>query len=326
MRSGVQVSLSLLNNQPLTGIYPVGGFLFATQFAKHIDRIDLLELTGVRSPIFSINLNEPLTFSPWTSMKFLKPPKDLLEKPMPLTTCSQSGLTTPNQCYVPVIKLCESNSILLARGGQCFRFFQGVDKVINKSQAAFDSKKYNLSAKLISYVLAVEPDNKQARQIKANALRQMAYTTRSGIQTRDFLLTNALHLEGKIDMNQAPKFLAFGSVSTNSIMASVPGSSIKQLETLVDPEKCKGLNEVIELTFSDLQKTWDIHVRSGVVEVSESLISNPSIKLKVSRLLWAELISGSLTLEEFTSNNLVEIQGDQNNFKAAFSSFDNIKN
>ena len=25
--------------------------------------------------------------------------------------------------YVPVIKLCESNSILLARGGQCFRFF-----------------------------------------------------------------------------------------------------------------------------------------------------------------------------------------------------------
>ena len=25
--------------------------------------------------------------------------------------------------YVPVIKLCESNSILLARGGQCFRFY-----------------------------------------------------------------------------------------------------------------------------------------------------------------------------------------------------------
>ena len=43
---------------------------------------------------------------------------------MPLTTCSQSGLTISNQCYVPVSKLCELNSILLTRGGQCFRFFQ----------------------------------------------------------------------------------------------------------------------------------------------------------------------------------------------------------
>ena len=54
---------------------------------------------------------------------------------------------------------------------------------------------------------------------------------------------------------------------------------------MVDPEKCKGLNEVIEITFSDLQKAWDIHVRSGVIEVSEALLSNPSIKLKVSRQL-----------------------------------------
>ena len=46
-----------------------------------------------------------------------------MEKPMPLTTCGQSWLTISNKCYVPVIKLCKSNTILLARGGQCFRFF-----------------------------------------------------------------------------------------------------------------------------------------------------------------------------------------------------------
>ena len=36
-------------------------------------------------------------------------------------------------------------------------------------------------------------------QPKADALRSMAQATLTGIQTRNFLLTHALHLEGKLD-------------------------------------------------------------------------------------------------------------------------------
>jgi len=77
----------------------------------------------------------------------------------------------------------------------------GMDKLNAKAKSAFAEKKYNLSAKLLSYAIAAKPENKEAKQLKADALRQMAYTTKSGIQVRYFMLTEALHLEGELDWN-----------------------------------------------------------------------------------------------------------------------------
>ncbi|MBW2624267.1 MAG: MBL fold metallo-hydrolase, partial [Deltaproteobacteria bacterium] len=88
--------------------------------------------------------------------------------------------------------------------------FGGAKKVVSRAKQAFDEKKYNLTAKLLSYVLFVESENKAARQLKADALRAMAQTTRSGIQTRNFLLTHALHLEEKLDWTKPPKINFLG--------------------------------------------------------------------------------------------------------------------
>ncbi len=47
----------------------------------------------------------------------------------------------------------------------------GVDKFIAKAKSAFAEKNYNLSAKLLSYAIAAEPENQEAKQLKADALR-----------------------------------------------------------------------------------------------------------------------------------------------------------
>lgn len=85
----------------------------------------------------------------------------------------------------------------------------GAEKLVAAAEKASTEKKYNLAVKLYSIVLDGEPENETAKQGMAAALRQMAYTTRAGIQTRSYLLTHALHLEGKLDMNKPPKFLFF---------------------------------------------------------------------------------------------------------------------
>jgi|GEM_PF-1510716 len=200
----------------------------------------------------------------------------------------------------------------------------GIDNVIKKAQDASNEKKYNLSVKLFSYVLAVEPDNQKAKQMKADDLRQMAYTTKSGIQTRNFLLTTALHLEGELDMYEQPAFKIFGAATVDKIMASAPGSSIKELEVKIDPAKSSDMEKVIKVTFSDTKQSWAIHIRQGVAEVLEYKDGKVDAGLTLPRKEWASLSMGELTLSEALAHDNVTIDGDEADLKAVLGVFDNI--
>ena len=186
-------------------------------------------------------------------------------------------------------------------------------------------QKYNLAVKLYSIVIDGEPDNKTAKQGMADALRQMAYATRAGIQTRSYLLTHALHLEGKLDMNEPPSFLFFGAASVAEIMASPAGSSVKALETQLDANEVADIEENIVVTFTDLNESWTIHVRRGVVEVTEGSEPEAIATLELSREDWAKLAIGEGTLEESVAAGTSQIKGDDGMLYTVLGAFDNIE-
>ena len=199
----------------------------------------------------------------------------------------------------------------------------GANKFIAAAKNAFEDKKYNLTVKLYSIVLDGEPENKTAKQGMADALRQMAYTTRSGIQTRSYLLTHALHLEGKVDMNKPPKFLFFGSSSVAEIMASQAGSSIKALEIQLDPNKVSDVEKVVAVTFTDLDKSWSIHIRRGAIEVTEGA-DKTDATLQIKRETWAKLATGEVSLKQLVSSGQAKIKGNKDTAYKVLGAFDTI--
>ncbi len=199
----------------------------------------------------------------------------------------------------------------------------GAGKLNAAAKNAFADKKYNLSAKLYSIVLDGEPENKIAKQGMADALRQMAYTTRSGIQTRSYLLTHALHLEGKLDMNKPPKFFFFGSASVAEIMAGPAGNSVKALEFQLDPNKVSDVEKVVAVTFTDLDKSWSIHIRKGAIEVTEGIVKADAT-LQLKREAWADLAIGKTSLKQLVSSDQANIKGNKNTAYKVLGAFDNI--
>jgi alkyl sulfatase BDS1-like metallo-beta-lactamase superfamily hydrolase len=199
----------------------------------------------------------------------------------------------------------------------------GADKLMAAAKNAFADKKYNLSVKLYSIVVDGESENKTAKQGMADGLRQMAYTTRTGIQTRSYLLTHALHLEGKLDMNKPPKFLFFGSASVAEIMASQPDISIKALEIQLDPNKVSDLEKVVAVTFTDLDKSWSIHIRKGAIEVTEGLVKADATLL-LKRETWAKLAIGETSLKQLVSSGQAKIKGSKGTAYKVLGAFDNI--
>jgi len=201
----------------------------------------------------------------------------------------------------------------------------GSAALVTAAEKAFAEKKYNLAVKLYSIVIDGEPDNKTAKQGMADALRQMAYATRAGIQTRSYLLTHALHLEGKLDMNEPPSFLFFGAASVAEIMASPAGSSVKALESQLDANEVADIEENIVVTFTDLNESWTIHVRRGVVEVTEGSEPEAIATLELSREDWAKLAIGEGTLEESVAAGTSQIKGDDGMLYTVLGAFDNIE-
>jgi alkyl sulfatase BDS1-like metallo-beta-lactamase superfamily hydrolase len=200
----------------------------------------------------------------------------------------------------------------------------GTNKVVAKAASAFAERKYNLTAKLLSYVLAVEPDNPEAKQLKADALRQMAYTTKSGIQARNYLLTHALHVEGKLDWKKPPPVLLFGESTVDSILAADPIDTLKMLEIHIDPIKSANIDRVIEIKFNDLDRSWALHVRRGVAEVNEDVPDNTDATIELPYRTFALIMTGETTLPNEIETGIANITGNLEAVHEVIGSFDKI--
>jgi alkyl sulfatase BDS1-like metallo-beta-lactamase superfamily hydrolase len=200
----------------------------------------------------------------------------------------------------------------------------GMDPFIAKAKSAFAEKKYNLSAKLLSYAIAAEPENQKIKQLKADALRQMAYTTQSGIQVRSYMLTEALHLEGKLDWNEPPAMLFFGEPTVDAILASDPLSTLKMLEINIDPIKSAEVSRVIEIKLTDVNKSWALHVRRGVAEVSENVPEQVDATIEIPFRTFAEIMTGDTTLPKEIEAGTAKVEGSQEAVTEVIGSFDKV--
>ncbi len=73
----------------------------------------------------------------------------------------------------------------------------GIKKVVSRAEKAHKNGEYQWSAQLATY--AIRSGSEDAKQVKANALRSMAQKATAS-NTRNWMLTHALVLEGKLEL------------------------------------------------------------------------------------------------------------------------------
>ena len=190
--------------------------------------------------------------------------------------------------------------------------FGGSGAVIKRAQQAFEEKKYNLTAKLMSLVLTADPDNQVARQLKADALRQMAQTTPTGVQSRSYLLTEALHLEGELNRYApAQGGRGFPPPNIESLMSMPIEAFIRLLEYRLDADKSQNLDVEVRLNFKDRGRTYGIAVRRGAVEFLEHSTVNAALDLELTYRKWIEIILCMTSLSDAIEQGQVKVQGNR---------------
>ncbi len=195
----------------------------------------------------------------------------------------------------------------------------GKAKVVAAARAALDAKEYAWGTQLVQYVYLLDPRDKEARQLKADLLRQMAYRTTGSI-ARAFLISEALALEGKVAI---PRLVP----PSPEIIAQSPDTFVDFFRVRIDPKKAQDTDRVVQFVFTDKEnKAVALHVRRGVVEyipVPADYFRKPDYVVELDSKSWAALYLSSTDLQKAVAAGKVKFaKGGQKELAGVFDLFD----
>tara|TARA_B100000700_G_C15034154_1_gene851968 strand:- start:789 stop:2528 length:1740 start_codon:yes stop_codon:yes gene_type:complete len=153
------------------------------------------------------------------------------------------------------------------------------------------------------------------REKLAGVLRKIGQRTTS-TNVRNWCLTRALELEGKLDMNR----FRTHRFSERQVLSQPTEAFVHALRLILDPEKSNGIDIRIGWRFDDAS-TAGLHIRNGVAVPTDGADSTATLVINISD--WARILGGKTTLKEALENKSTRIEGDYKNFIEVIACFDN---
>jgi alkyl sulfatase BDS1-like metallo-beta-lactamase superfamily hydrolase len=198
--------------------------------------------------------------------------------------------------------------------------FGGVEAVKKEVAQSISNDELAWAAELGGYLIKVAPRDQEARQLLANALRQMGYNTMATIP-RSWYLTRALALEGKIRIPVAMHG------DTSSVLGSPPHTYVKQYRVRLDPRASVGKEQQLSITITDADApSMALHVRGGVAEFvpdASKYYRKSDISISMPLDAWASYYVGDITLAQLLDHKGVKAS-DKSQVRAFFSLFDQV--
>jgi linear primary-alkylsulfatase len=165
----------------------------------------------------------------------------------------------------------------------------GIENVVQQARAAYDSGDYRWAATLLDHAIFTDPDHGSARALYADTLEQLAYGSENATW-RNFFLSGATELRGQ-------NFGTPVSTSAPTIMAQLPPEMLLDaIAITVDGPKAWHLDLAFDLTFSDLDRSFHVTLRNGVlVYVERAADSDSPLRLTLTKRRFLQLATGDVT-------------------------------
>jgi alkyl sulfatase BDS1-like metallo-beta-lactamase superfamily hydrolase len=252
---------------------------------------------------------------------FVTFPKYLDETPFNLQSYGEISTYTPAIFYQaigwydnnaanmkPIAPIEEARRLVPLMGGR--------EKVLKATRAALDKKEYAWAAKLADQLYLIDNQDIDARQLKADALRQMAYVS-TGSSDRAHLMSQALALEGKVHIARVVP-------PPPAVVIASPTTFVNYFRVRIDPKKSDTTNKFIRFDFSDGTQAG-LHVRRAVAEFiaePEKYQRKPDVVLAMSGESWARLYVSQATPEELINSGEIKVTGDPDEAARLIDLFD----
>ncbi len=165
----------------------------------------------------------------------------------------------------------------------------GRDAVFKAAKIAFDKGEHQWTAELLTHVIRVNKDDQEARKLKADALRQLAYKTQN-TNWRNWYITSARELDGTL--NKAVASATMSRLAAPEIMRQLPFSKFFEAMTVrLDPVKSADAHIIVAFKFTDTDDGLALEVRRGVAQLHESLPVKADITVNLTMSVMQRIIA-----------------------------------
>lgn len=180
----------------------------------------------------------------------------------------------------------------------------GRDKLLATARDAMETD-VQWAAELLTWLVRADLDDKDARELKAQALRQWAYA-QGNATWRNWGLTAALELEGDLDM--AGGGMVLGSPDQ---VAGFPLAAIMRVMTVrLISEEAMDSQFRVAFETTDSNENCALEIRRGICQFFESAPAERDATVRFDREFLIKWIFGHSTFEMAVESGHVSVDGD----------------
>ncbi len=183
-------------------------------------------------------------------------------------------------------------------------YMGGSAAVLERAQNSLDEGDYRWVAEVLNHVVFAEPDNDAAKEMLAEAYRQLAYRAEAG-PWRDVYLTGAFELqfgapEQGIDLSNALPLLEQTPVI----------QFLRAMSVRLKAEDAHGKEMKINIVFTDLGRSYVLHLKNSVLHYREGApVRDANATLRITHPMFLKLIIGDVGLKDLVFSDDLSIDG-----------------
>jgi alkyl sulfatase BDS1-like metallo-beta-lactamase superfamily hydrolase len=194
----------------------------------------------------------------------------------------------------------------------------GRDAVLKVARTAIEQKESGWAAELLTHLIRVNANDDEARKLKAEALRQLAYQT-DNTNWRNWYITAARELDGTL--NQQMAAVTMNSLGSPEILRALPLVKFFEAMTVrLDPAKSADAHLTVAFDITDTRQTYAVEVRRGVAQIHETLPAKTDATLHLPLSVMQRIIARQTSFASALQAGEIKADGDAN-LLARFNSF-----
>jgi alkyl sulfatase BDS1-like metallo-beta-lactamase superfamily hydrolase len=184
-------------------------------------------------------------------------------------------------------------------------YMGGEKNIISKAKADFNKGEYRWVAMALKHVVFANPNNKEAKNLLADAYEQLGFQAESGPW-------RSIYLQGASELrNGVPQHKVNGVASPDTIQAMPPSLLFDYWGVRLNSEKAAGKKLSINFKFTDLKENYNLNLKNSVLNYSTQIQPNADAEVTLSKTTLNDILLGKSTWQDKVKAGEVSIKGNK---------------
>ena len=193
----------------------------------------------------------------------------------------------------------------------------GRDALLGLAREALDNNDPQWAAELAGWLVRADRNDTEAKNLKADALRQWGYEQKNATW-RNWGLMSALELEDALDMPGGSMVLG----SPEQVQGFSLDAIMQVMTVRVMSETCWDTQATVAFETADTGEECALEIRRGVCQFYETPPSSVDATMRFDRAFLIKWVFGQTTFEDAVADGSVTIEGDTATVADFFAKFE----